>query len=69
MPLAQGSSGYLIYDPGSRRFELPPEQAMVFARYDQAAFEPAGPSLRPLTLPPTFIQLDKSWGNVRRHKL
>jgi ubiquinone/menaquinone biosynthesis C-methylase UbiE len=30
--LAQNAaSGYLSYDPGSRRFELPPEQAMVFA--------------------------------------
>jgi len=28
--LAQNAaSGYLSYDPGSRRFELPPEQAMV----------------------------------------
>jgi len=30
--LAQNAaSGYLSYDPSSRRFELPPEQAMVFA--------------------------------------
>ena len=30
--LAQNAaSGYLSYNPGSRRFELPPEQAMVFA--------------------------------------
>jgi hypothetical protein len=31
--LAQNAaSGYLTYDPASRRFELSPEQAMVFAK-------------------------------------
>ena len=30
--LAQNAaSGYLTYEPANRRFELPPEQAMVFA--------------------------------------
>src|SRR3954469_18535007 len=31
------ASGYLTYDPASRRFELPPEQAMVLAN-DQSPF-------------------------------
>ena len=30
----QAASGYLTYDPSSRRFALPPEQAMVFADPD-----------------------------------
>jgi SAM-dependent methyltransferase len=30
----QAASGYLSYDPVSRRFALPPEQAMVFANPD-----------------------------------
>jgi SAM-dependent methyltransferase len=37
--LAQNAaSGYLTYDPGSRRFELPAEQAMVFAREESPFF-------------------------------
>lgn len=37
--LAQNAaSGYLSYDPGSRRFELPPEQALAFADPDGPFF-------------------------------
>ena len=37
--LAQNAaSGYLSYDPASRRFELPPEQAMVFANEESPFF-------------------------------
>jgi hypothetical protein len=37
--LAQNAaSGYLSYDPSSRRFELPPEQAMVFANEESPFF-------------------------------
>jgi 2-polyprenyl-3-methyl-5-hydroxy-6-metoxy-1,4-benzoquinol methylase len=37
--LAQNAaSGYLSYDPGSRRFELPSEQAMAFADQDGPFF-------------------------------
>jgi SAM-dependent methyltransferase len=37
--LAQNAaSGYLSYDPNSRRFELPPEQAMVFANEESPFF-------------------------------
>ena len=37
--LAQNAaSGYLSYDPSSRRFELPPEQAMVFANEESSFF-------------------------------
>ena len=37
--LAQNAaSGYLTYDPGSRRFELPAEQAMVFAKEESPFF-------------------------------
>jgi len=40
--LAQNAaSGYLTYDPASRRFELPLEQAMVFAN-DESPFFMAG---------------------------
>ena len=34
----QAASDYLAYDPGSRRFSLPPEQAMVFAVEDSPAY-------------------------------
>ena len=30
----QAASGYLTYDPATRKFTLPPEQAMVFAIED-----------------------------------
>jgi hypothetical protein len=41
--LAQNAaSGYLTYDPASRRFELPPEQAMVFANEDSPFFMGGG---------------------------
>jgi len=41
--LAQNAaSGYLTYDPGGRRFELPPEQAMVFANEDSPFFMGGG---------------------------
>jgi ubiquinone/menaquinone biosynthesis C-methylase UbiE len=41
--LAQNAaSGYLSYDPASRRFELPPEQAMVFAKDDSPFFMGGG---------------------------
>ena len=37
--LAQNAaSGYLAYDPAGRRFELPPEQAMVFADEESPCF-------------------------------
>jgi ubiquinone/menaquinone biosynthesis C-methylase UbiE len=37
--LAQNAaSGYLTYDPASRRFELPPEQAMVLAKEESPFF-------------------------------
>src|SRR6201993_4359380 len=37
--LAQNAaSGYLTYDPSSRRFELPPDQAMVFANEESPFF-------------------------------
>jgi hypothetical protein len=37
--LAQNAaSGYLSYDPNTRRFELPPEQAMVFANEESPFF-------------------------------
>src|ERR1700675_4794498 len=40
----QAASGYLTYDPDSRKFTLPPEQAMVFAEptspvYMQGGFD------------------------------
>ena len=41
--LAQNAaSGYLTYDPASRRFELPPEQAMVFANDESPFFMGGG---------------------------
>jgi SAM-dependent methyltransferase len=41
--LAQNAaSGYLNYDPSSRRFELPPEQAMVFADEEGPCFMGSG---------------------------
>src|SRR5215470_20226065 len=41
--LAQSAaSGYLSYDPSSRRFELPPEQAMVFADEESPFFMGGG---------------------------
>src|SRR6267142_1579398 len=41
--LAQNAaSGYLTYDPASRGFELPPEQAMVFANEDSPFFMGGG---------------------------
>jgi SAM-dependent methyltransferase len=41
--LAQNAaSGYLTYDPASRRFELPPEQAMVFAQEESLFFMGGG---------------------------
>ena len=41
--LAQNAaSGYLTYDPGSRRFELPLEQAMVFANEESLFFVGGG---------------------------
>ena len=41
--LAQNAaSGYLTYDPASRRFELPPEQATVFANEESPFFMGGG---------------------------
>lgn len=34
----QAASGYLAWDPDSGRFELPPEQAMVFANEDSPVY-------------------------------
>jgi Methyltransferase domain len=38
----QAASGYLTYDPGSGRFTLPPEQAMVFAEPDSPVYMQGG---------------------------
>ena len=38
----QAASGYLAYDPGSGRFTLPPEQAMVFAEPDSPVYMQGG---------------------------
>ncbi len=38
----QAASGYLAYEPASTRFELPPEQAMVFAIEDSPVYLLAG---------------------------
>jgi SAM-dependent methyltransferase len=38
----QAASGYLSYDPESRRFTLPPEQAMVFAEPDSPVYMQGG---------------------------
>lgn len=35
---AQAASNYLSYDPGTNKFELPPEQAMVFADEDSPVY-------------------------------
>ena len=36
--LAQAANGYLTYEPGSERFSLPPEQAMMFAVKDSPLY-------------------------------
>src|SRR5579875_931569 len=36
--LAQAANGYVIYDAGTERFSLSPEQAMVFAAKDSPVF-------------------------------
>jgi SAM-dependent methyltransferase len=38
----QAASGYVTYDPGSGRFTLPPEQAMVFADSDSPVYMQGG---------------------------
>lgn len=38
----QAASNYLIYDPASGRFALPPEQAMVFAEEDSPVYMMGG---------------------------
>ena len=38
----QAASGYLEYDPGTGRFALPPEQAMVFAEPDSPVYMQGG---------------------------
>jgi SAM-dependent methyltransferase len=38
----QAASGYLAYDPGSLRFALPPEQAMVFAESESPIYMQGG---------------------------
>jgi SAM-dependent methyltransferase len=38
----QAASGYLAYDPGTGRFTLPPEQAMVFAEPDSPVYMQGG---------------------------
>jgi SAM-dependent methyltransferase len=38
----QAASGYLSYDPGTGRFTLPPEQALVFAEPDSPVYLTAG---------------------------
>ncbi len=38
----QAASGYLTYDPGTGRFTLPPEQAMVFAEPDSPVYMQGG---------------------------
>ncbi len=35
---AQAAGGFVTYDPATRRYELPPEQAMVLANEDSPAF-------------------------------
>src|SRR5712675_917211 len=34
----QAASNYLSYDPSTRKFEMPPEQAMVFAIEDSPVY-------------------------------
>ncbi len=38
----QAASNYLAYDPGTARFSLPPEQAMVFANEDSPVYMMGG---------------------------
>jgi SAM-dependent methyltransferase len=38
----QAASGYLTFDPGTGRFTLPPEQAMVFAEPDSPVYMQGG---------------------------
>jgi SAM-dependent methyltransferase len=38
----QAASGYLTYDPGTGKFTLPPEQAMVFAEPDSPVYMQGG---------------------------
>ena len=38
----QAASNYLSYDPATKKFTLPPEQAMVFAVEDRAPRTPGG---------------------------
>jgi SAM-dependent methyltransferase len=38
----QAASGYLAYDPATGRFDLPPEQAMVFAEPDSPVYMQGG---------------------------
>jgi len=40
--LAQAANGYVDYDPGTERFSLSPEQAMVFALPDSPVYLPGG---------------------------
>jgi SAM-dependent methyltransferase len=37
---AQAAAGYVTYDPGTRRYRLPPEEAMAFADETSPAFLP-----------------------------
>jgi len=39
---AQAAGGYVAYDPESRRYSLPPEQALALADPDSAVFMPGG---------------------------
>jgi SAM-dependent methyltransferase len=47
---AQAASGYVTYDPGTRRFELPPEQAFALANPDGPVFFPGAMQLALATL-------------------
>jgi SAM-dependent methyltransferase len=65
----QAASGYLTYDPGTGKFALPPEQAMVFAETDspvylQGAFDLATVMMENQTLVEPAFRTGKGvgWG-------
>jgi SAM-dependent methyltransferase len=67
---AQAAGGYVTYDPGTQRFELPPEQAFALANPDGPMFFPGAMQLALATLKaePRIIERFKTGKGLGWHE-
>ncbi|HLJ69597.1 MAG TPA: class I SAM-dependent methyltransferase [Chloroflexota bacterium] len=67
---SQAAGGYVIYDPATRRYELPPEQALALAQEDSPVFLPGLFQLIASTYrdEPKFLEAFRSGAGVGWHE-